>query len=243
MLLLCNSSNCLLYTSSKLKAIVLIPLSLAYFLPRSCSATVPPIPTQALGYPAHFTSPSFFSSTCHSLPTTHLFYQKHIMVSLLDSSSFTNTIQSSRNDRALKCWVVICCFSSDLIISIRAFTLPSHNLEIFFLGQVRNTLHSSLPHFHPFYFWTISPENKFRGLVFSLSVTGQSHSVKTLRGSYSSSPSQTLSALCYLLSWFPLKLFTCCPFLALSLTFGCRLTCNSTTFQISPTPPHPSHSL
>lgn len=129
--LLCNCRNSLLYTSSKLTTVILIPLSLADFLPTSCSATIPSVPTWALGNPAHFSPQYFFSPTSRSLPTTHLLQCKHTVVSLLDSSSSTSTAQCSSNDRALKCRLEICYFSSDLMISTLAFTLCYHKRNIF----------------------------------------------------------------------------------------------------------------
>lgn len=106
-------------------------LSLADFLPTSCSAALPSVPTWALGNPAHFSPPYFFSPTSRSLPTTHLLQCKHTVVSLLDSSSSTSTAQCSSNDTALKCRLEICYFSSDLMISTLAFTLCYHKRNIF----------------------------------------------------------------------------------------------------------------
>lgn len=99
------------------------------FLPKSCSATFLPIPTQPWGNPAHFFSPTF-----HSLPTTPLSQYKHIVVSLLDASSSTNPTQCSGTDATLQCWLEICCFSSHPIISALVFTLCNQNLEIFCPG-------------------------------------------------------------------------------------------------------------
>lgn len=50
------SSSSLLYASWKLTTVMLIPLSLAYFLSESCSATLPPTPT-----PTWWPSPFFLS--------------------------------------------------------------------------------------------------------------------------------------------------------------------------------------